>query len=107
MTEENLPPHLKIAASVTEEEYQLAKKQHRMLKLILIIMILVLSIPMVLYCGALVGIPAAIAAAMGVERILNANFKEARKANTDRMRRYAELRIYRAKMAAKEESSEA
>ena len=101
-----MPPHLKIAASVTEEEYQLAKKQSRQLKVFLVGSIFLLSVPMVLVFGALVGIPAGIAAAMGVERMLNSVLKEARKANTEQMKRYEELRIYRDKMAAREESDE-
>jgi hypothetical protein len=98
MSEKRLPPHLQIAESVTEEEYKSAMWQSKVVLTTALLTGMVLSIPMIVLVGYLEGVMAAGFSAILVERSLHFVFKDARKARTERIKRYKELRIYRAYM---------
>ncbi|MFD2159197.1 hypothetical protein ACFSW8_09835 [Rubritalea tangerina] len=92
---ENLPPHLKISSTVTDEEYNRAKRQS----------IIVWSVA--LGFGSLTGLIAfytlggirslIIAGVVGtlLERVMNSILKDAHKTRTLRLKRYPELKKFR------------
>lgn len=101
MNEANLPPHLAIAADVTEEEFKKARLQNRATN------IATFSVPILLFLYWLLvdatflnvkGEPPyrlSIAWALIVNRVLYYSLKEGRKMKTMRIIRYQELRKLR------------
>ncbi len=90
-----IPPHLKIAESVTDAEYQSAVREKRIVVIILFIAGIIVTTTTIFSFGLLVGITAAVVILLALERILNRFFKHAHKANTIRMSRYRELKAYK------------
>lgn len=91
-----IPPHLKIAESVTTEEYATAKKQQVVVYstalvagVIAVVIIFLLGIAMLwsLVGGGLL--------AVGCERVMDGIFPEGKKMRTQRMKVYPELKSYR------------
>ena len=91
-----IPPHLKIAESVTAEEYATAKKQQVIVYstalvtgMVAVVVIFLFGIAMVwsLVGGGLL--------AIGCERVMDGIFPEGKKMRTQRMKVYLELKAYR------------
>lgn len=90
-----IPPHLKMAESVTDEEYLIAIRERRIVVTILIIVGIIITLMFVFHMGLLTGIPISAAILAALERILNRLFKNAHKVSTTRMARYKELKAYK------------
>lgn len=96
MNKNLLPPHLKIAETVTEEEYCQARWQRLVtLSTAMIIGVSVAFGGIVFSTETLNWFAAGIALAIGLERILNVVLKDGHKMSTQRMKVYPELRDYR------------
>lgn len=93
-----IPPHLKVAENVTEEEYASAIRERRMIVIILIVASLLLILPCIWFYGILGGTALMVVLVVALERVLNKILKNAHKMRTIRMVRYKELRLYREKM---------
>lgn len=90
-----LPPHLKVAETVTEEEYRRARWQRLVtLSTAMIVGVSVAFFGMIFATEARNWFALGIALALGLERGLNALLKDGHKMSTQRMRIYPELRDY-------------
>ena len=96
MSESLLPPHLKVAETVTEEEYRRARWQ----RAITLIVSMGVGVS-VAFCGIIFSahirnwFAIGIALAIGLERLLNFMLKDGHKMSTLRMKVYPELRGWR------------
>lgn len=93
-----IPPHLKVAENVTEEEYVSAMRERKLVVIILIAAGISVVIPMVFIFGLWIGVPVSTLLLVLIERILNRIFKNAHKARTLKMVRYKELKFYKEQM---------
>ena len=101
MSDLKIPPHLKVAENVTEEEYASAIRERRVIVMIIIIAALSLVIPCILVLGVYFGLGLSVVVLVLLERALNKIFTNAHKMRTIRMVRYKELRLYREQMRPK------
>lgn len=96
MTGARIPPHLKIAESVTADEYQRAMVQSKIVILIAVILGMAVVLLFILFgIGAFKGLIWGGGLAVFTERMLHRIFKDAHKARTHRFKHYKELKAYR------------
>jgi len=95
MSKINIPPHLKIAESVTDEEYRSAKLESKIVLLTALTVGIILGFALIFRISIWVGLPAAGGAAILTERIMNSFLKNAHKAKTHRMKHYKELKAFK------------
>jgi len=96
MTEQQLPPHLKIAETVTEEEFSKAKWQSRVIFISALVSGIVVAGVLVLFVtGGVKGLIGGGLVAIGIERLLDRMLPEGRKMKTQRMKIYPDLRDFR------------
>ena len=91
-----LPPHLKIAETVTAEEYAKAKQQQVIVySTALILGVVVVVILFVLGLAAIWSLAGGGLLAIGCERVMDQMFPEGKKMRTQRMKVFPELIAYR------------
>jgi hypothetical protein len=93
-----IPPHLKVAENVTEEEYVSAIRERKLVVIIIIAAGILIFIPVISIFGLWIGTPVSALLLVLIERALNRIFKNAHKARTLKMVRYKELKFYREQM---------
>ena len=94
--EENLPPHLKVAAGVTEEEYARVIRQSRIVAFTSVASGIVIATLLLFFFFFLIAAIAGALAGVAAERLMNMSLKDAHKAKTLRIKMYPELRSFRA-----------
>lgn len=100
MSEEKIPPSMKIAADVTEEEFKRAKFQNSLVWVLTFALIPLIFFVMLLTIGiAPGGMLGLMAIGCGAHLLLRKLFKESSKMSTLRMKKYKELRSYRAELS--------
>jgi hypothetical protein len=96
MSEEILPPHLKISSTVTEEEYAKARWQSRVVLFPALLLGVAIAAGLILLgTQGIISLGAGGFCAIGCERLLDRVFAEGKKMRTQRMKLYPQLRDYR------------
>ncbi|MDC0302612.1 hypothetical protein OAL23_00425 [bacterium] len=100
-TSENLlQPHLKIAETVTDDEYATAKWQHKMILVSALGLGNLTAVLLTFFVlGALRGMVVGGLVGVGCERLMDRLFPESRKMRTQRMKVFPQLRDYRKRQA--------
>ncbi len=89
-----LPPHLKVAETVTDQEYAKAKWQSQVILLVALAAgVVVAAILMFLWSG-MKGLVVGGLAGVGSERLMDQILTEGKKMRTQRMKVYPQLRDY-------------
>ncbi len=96
MSELRIPPHLQVAESVTESEYEKAKWQSRVILITALAVGFVATVILVLFVvGGVLGLAGGGLAGIVTERVMDQVFPEGKKMRTLRVKVYPELRDYR------------
>ena len=96
MNQELLPPHLKIAETVTDKEYATAKWQNQLVLLSALMTGIAVTGGLALFVtGMLKSLVGGGLFAIGVERLLDQIFPHGKKMRTQRMKVYPELQNFR------------
>lgn len=88
-----IPPHLKIAESVTEEEYKSAQVQSKVL--LAVAMLSGLAAFSIFPAGILVKLAAAGFTGFLVEKLMHVFLKDAHKVKTHRLKHYKDLKAFK------------
>lgn len=102
---ENLPPHLKIASNVTDQEYASAKKQSLLVYVVALAFGSIAGLIAIFTLGGIPGLATAGVVGVFMERVMNSVLKDAHKTRTLRLQRYPELKKFREHVLKNKSSS--